>query len=144
MKTYTASQELVDILLKNGFIETTEKNYPEHFKRMKKDGYKHSSMKRSFAINPRSRDYILLDYYTIIPYYKSTADGVDMNHSLTEDQLKSIIVFYKMSSKYSWYIKQNRNIIDLHYHNEAVLKSNFRQTIFDKNVVELFKTVILC
>ena len=151
MKTYKASQELVDILLKNGFTETTKETYPEHFKRMKKQGeYNPGSMKRKFNFEKSKRDYILMDYSIIIPYYRSSANGPDMNSSLTEDQLKSIIVFFKLSagSKYSWFMKGQKNIIDIHIFIKDIEEySRFKQIkkeiAFNKEVKELFERVII-
>lgn len=146
-KKFTASQELVDVLLKNGFTESTEKIYPDHFKRMNKTGfYNPSAVKRRFNFGHNKRHFLNLDYTTIGAYYNTMANSSDINNSLTELQLKSIIAFFKLSTaaKNKWLEKFRGNIVDLHLrYNDLISYPKWYDTVFDKQVKELFESVII-
>lgn len=89
--SYVASEELVNILLKNGFVECTEKHYPEHFERLNVIGYDPYSVKRMF-FKKSKRNYILFDYVNI-----RLNDGTPGKLSFSEKELKSLLVFYTLS-----------------------------------------------
>jgi len=83
MKTYKANNELNTILLNQGLIETTSE-------RDKEKG------KRSYKISKQSRKEIHFDYIQIRIF-----DGIyeqDSRIELTEFELKSIILYFKLNS----------------------------------------------
>lgn len=91
MKTYQASNELIDILLQNGFIEDTKTTYPMHASRLKGDNYNAHHMKRHFSF-PRTREKVLFDYINMrIPA------GI-CSSSLSSVELKSLVTYCKLSS----------------------------------------------
>ncbi|EHQ41785.1 hypothetical protein [Myroides odoratus] len=94
MAIYKASEELVNILLKNGLEETTEKNLPVHYKNMVENGYDPNKVKRDFSYN--GKRVLIFDYVVIKPKIKGFTSGRDMKTELTIDELKSIIVFSKL------------------------------------------------
>lgn len=91
MKTYKASKELIDILLANGFVEDTQKTYPEHAKRLIGDNYNPDGMKRHFSY-PGTREKVYFDYINI-----KLPTGVQ-KYNLNVDELKSLIAFCRLSS----------------------------------------------
>lgn len=91
MKTYKASQGLIDILLANGFVEDTQKTYPEHAKRLIGDNYNPDGMKRHFSY-PGTREKVYFDYINI-----KLPTGVQ-KYNLNVDELKSLIAFCRLSS----------------------------------------------
>ncbi|MDB5012823.1 MAG: hypothetical protein JWQ25_1025 [Daejeonella sp.] len=91
MKSYEASQELIDILLANGFVEDTNKRYPEHAKRLIGDNYNPHGMKRHFSY-PGTREKIYFDYINM-----KLPTGVQ-KYNLNTDELKSLIAFCRLSS----------------------------------------------
>lgn len=91
MKTYKASQELIDILLANGFVEDTQKTYPEHAKRLTGDNYNPHGMKRHFSY-PGTREKVYFDYINI-----KLPTGVH-KYDLNVNELKSLIAFCRLSS----------------------------------------------
>lgn len=121
-KLYEVSNELCEILLNNGFNDVTEKHYPNHFVRLKKDGYNPYGCKRAFSID--NRNYIIFDYIHIKPYYKRTCHGDEMKYKLTSEELKSIISFYKLPTPTRTSIHNNyRNITELHLYYESICSS---------------------
>ncbi len=144
MRTYGASQKLVDILLKNGFADNTEKDYPQHFKKMNEKGYDPDKIKRQFARNSH-KDYIIFDYINIHPMYNGSCHGNESRITLTEPELKSMITFYKLTP-------QDRNawrklydcIPELHLHYEKVCEQpRIYKTPLDKRVKEIFENIVL-
>ncbi len=114
---YKASKELVEIFLKNGFTEVTEKVYPEHVNRLNKEGYNPHRQKRKFVFGTtgRNRNSVLFDYISITPYRLGGCQGGDSKLELTEDELKSILTFYKLSTaSQSAYGKAGGRVIELH------------------------------
>ena len=90
IKTYKASQELIDILLANGFVEDTQKIYPEHAKRLIGDNYNPDGMKRHFSY-PGTREKVYFDYINI-----KLPTGIQ-KYNLNVDELKSLIAFCHLS-----------------------------------------------
>lgn len=113
MKTYKASEELVQIFKQNGFIDITNEMYPEHFDRISNNGYDPNRVKRVLAIN--KNNYVKFDYITILPCYKRGCSGEEMKTELTPDELKSIIAFFNLPTQTKSSLKRHRqNILDLH------------------------------
>lgn len=94
---YKVSQELIEILLKNGFREVTQKTYPEHYAKLLKNGYNPDSIKRHFAFKKNSHwvAYIKFDY-TYIQILHDTPCLQEMLYAIDENQLKSVFTFFKM------------------------------------------------
>ncbi|UKT65963.1 hypothetical protein [Pedobacter mucosus] len=91
MKKYQASTELIDILLKNGFIENTIITYPLHAARLKGDNYDAQHMKRHFVF-VCTRENVLFDYINM------RFPGQIGASSLDTAELKSLITYCKLSS----------------------------------------------
>ena len=92
---YSANQELIDILLKNGFTDDSEKKNPEHWKRLiEKKKYDPYSIKRFFK---KGRIEIKFDYISIeIRYNSSTFCYV--NYTIEDFQLNALLKFSNLSS----------------------------------------------
>lgn len=131
---YSASQELIDILLRFGFKEDTEKKYPIQYSQMQQRGeYNPYSFKRSFR---KGRMWILFDYINIhILYNSPTFFFNEMAISLEE--LTSLIYFMQLSTADRTYmLKKLRgdkitdlysflNEVDIyHYHQSTLNKLN--------------------
>ncbi len=91
MNTYKASQELIDILLANGFIEDTQQTFPEHAKRLIGNNYNPNGMKRHFSY-PGTREKVYFDYINI-----KLPTGI-YKYDLNVNELKSLIAFCRLSS----------------------------------------------
>lgn len=88
---YAASQELIDILLANGFVEDTERTFPEHARRLVGNNYDPYGMKRHFSY-PGTCEKVYFDYINI-----KLPTGIQQ-YSLTTNELKSMIAFCNLSS----------------------------------------------
>lgn len=91
MKKYEASNELIEIFLKNGFVEDTSKTFPEHARRLVGDNYDPHGMKRHFFF-PGTREKVYLDYINI-----KLPTGVH-RYTLTTEEVKSLIAFCRLSA----------------------------------------------
>lgn len=91
MKSYKVSEELVDVLLKFGFKDETDRYYPEHFERLK-NGYDPLHVKRRFSTGSY-KDYVIFEFINI------KISGDNDRYVLTENELKSLIVFHHLSSE---------------------------------------------
>ncbi|OCA69072.1 hypothetical protein BBI01_17830 [Chryseobacterium artocarpi] len=95
MKTYQASEQLAQILIKNGFVEVTDTKYPQHFKQINAYGYEPEKSQRAFRIN--TKDLIIFDHITIKFVHKGYGcNGANMRNELSENELKSAIAFFKL------------------------------------------------
>lgn len=95
MKNYYASEELVQILLNNGFVEITDVKFPLHSKQIKEDGYDSEKAKRAFRIN--TKDLILFDYITVKFVHKGNGGSeANMRKEISENELKSALAFFKL------------------------------------------------
>lgn len=128
MKTYTASQELIDILLKNGFVDKTAKVYPDTDRAIKERGYKEGNDKRVFSL-AAMKDYITFDYQSIICYVNNT--GFTDELELTENQVRSIIAYYKMTPKFK------------HDYANDCFHLNEQLHLSDSKFMRIFNTVVL-
>jgi hypothetical protein len=91
MKIYEASQELIDVLTANGFVEDTGKTFPEHAKRLIGGDYNPHGMKRHFSY-PGTREKVYFDYINII------LPTAVQKYSMNTDDVKSLIAFCQLSS----------------------------------------------
>jgi hypothetical protein len=91
MKIYEASQELVDLLLANGFVEDTQVNYPEHAARLKDKAYDPHGMKRHFKF-PGTREKVYFDYINM------RLPGNNDRYKITEEELRSMIAYLRLSA----------------------------------------------
>ena len=101
---YAASQQLIDILLSNGFKEFTPSSKPEQWDILQKKGiYDPYSIKRDLRFG---RLTILFEFinicirYSESSYYKTTLE-------LSESELKSIILFTKLSPSNRAFLKRH-------------------------------------
>jgi hypothetical protein len=142
MQSYEASQTLVDILLKNGFSDATNRYYPDHFNGLQRIPYNPNAFKRVFKFHSQ-RDNITFDYINIHAYVNGGACG--SSTKLSEDEVKSLIAFYKMpvyfrrkwarSSKSVW-----------HFHEEykkICANPEWYTRVIDKKLKETFEAVVL-
>lgn len=135
MKTYTASNELAEILKKNGFKEVTEKEYPEHYKLIQTKGYFPESSKRKFVFTLNS-DYILFDYINI--FYKFPHSKIE----LTATELKSIITYYKLPQKHR--VTPDSDILNLHDYYATICKTNeWMKFEGDALIKQMYEAVVL-
>ena len=95
-------QELIEILLANGFVEDTERTFPEHAKRLVGNNYDPHGMKRHFSY-PGTREKVFFDYINI-----KLPTGVQ-RYRLTLDELKSMLSFCNLSSS------DRGTLLDQHY-----------------------------
>lgn len=91
MKIYEASQELIDLLTANGFVEDTSRTYPEHAKRLIDNNYNPHGMKRHFSY-AGTREKVYFDYVNI----KLPTDV--QKYRLNTNELKSLIAFCRLSA----------------------------------------------
>lgn len=94
MKTFTTSEELAKILLKNGFSEITKNLFPTHHAEILKNGYSDGKSKRAFGIN--SKDFVVFEYDMIKAYYKGGCKGVNMKQGMSSEEITSVIAFYNL------------------------------------------------
>lgn len=113
MKKYTASEELAQILLKNGFSEITSAKFPEHQKNIEENGYEPLKAKRAFSIN--TKDLVIFEYTMIKASPKGGCIGINMSEEFTADQIRSIIAFFNMPFQTrNAYSRQGSAIPSLH------------------------------
>jgi hypothetical protein len=141
---FRASQGLVDLFLKYGFTDNTSKLYPEHFKRLKERGYDPYSMKRFFCYPPHD-DYIIFHYVYINLHHKGTFNHTEEKTLLTEDEVRSLITFYKLPKNLaSDWLEAYKNVLDLHkyYHKICQLPDIFNSAM-DARIKETFELVVI-
>lgn len=80
MKTYKANEDLIDVLISHGFIETTPK-------------YDLGRRKKEFRLSKTSQKKIYFDYENIHIFKSSW--GQDQKMRITEDDLKCILFYFK-------------------------------------------------
>ena len=123
MKLFKASQELVDILLKHGFTDCTDKLYPHYYRRMNQCGYDPYSMKRIFCFGGTG-DYLLFNYVYITLHHTGYFNHTEERLRLSEDELRSLIVFYKLPpDKGQEWLEAYVNAFEVHkyYHTVCAL-----------------------
>lgn len=142
MKKYTASEELAQILKKNGFKEITSTKFPKHQDEIEANGYTSGKSKRAFSIN--SKDSVEFDYLEIKPRHKGRCDGPEMKTELSENELKSIIAFFNMPFQSRNAYKRNGGYIPNFYTDYLYMKEN---PDFKKEnrqiVIDAFENIIL-
>lgn len=132
MKTYEASQELVNILLSNGFVEDTITTYPEHAKRFNGNNYNPHGMKRHFSF-PGTREKIYFDYINM-----KLPTGIQ-TYRLNSDEVKSLIAFCNLSSlDRSTLVNQHYNSISIP---EIISNVDRLPTIYTKAAFKRVKSI---
>ena len=137
MKKYKASEELAEILIKNGFVENTKTKYPDHYNRLLNNGYSPNSVKRSFLYKPNHN--LIFDYINIVPYYRKSCNGTEIKIELTENEIKSIITFYKLSSQHKSYFKKTGDDIP----NLYTEYESYKSYISSQNKLSKYQTDII-
>lgn len=122
MKTYKASEELAKILLSNGFIEITSSRFPDHHSAIVANGYSPQKSKRAFGIN--SKDFVEFDYTMVRACHKGGSVGSDMSEEFSEDQIKSIIAFFKLPFQSRNAYKRSGSAIPSLYQDYLYMKMN--------------------
>lgn len=140
---YIASDNLANILLKFGFIETTEKIYPDHYSYMSKFGYESGKVKRRFDC--KQSFCILFDYINIRGFGKIQSFS---KTTLNEDDLLSVLMYANMDSTIKTVVKNRCNtILDIADHcrkisssdswNKAVKTNGKLEALYDKIAPEI-------
>lgn len=93
--TFEVSDELADILLAYGFIETTKKIFPEHWGRFQKLSLKTGQYKRAFQFKRLS---IYFDHINIRIWYRQRCLGTGKSHQIRKDELKALLILANCSS----------------------------------------------
>lgn len=107
MENYKASEELINVLLKNGFTEVTKEKHPLHFDKLITDGYDPLKMKRLFSINGHKRNFIQFDYTMIQARFREGVNSGNMKTEISTNELKSLITFYKLHFQTQNKMKRN-------------------------------------
>ncbi len=141
--TYQASKKLIDILINNGFKDITNEIYPDHFKRLKENGYDPQKVKRVLAMD--KRNYVKFDYINILPCYHKSCSGPEMKTELTSDEVKSIITFFKLPYQTRSALKRNNLIIPELYKEYYHIKENIERYKDKRSnlIIDTFENVVL-
>ncbi len=70
---YFASQNLIDIFIKNGFMDITKVKYPDHNSFTEKNGYNPDNCKRTLGLSEKGKHYVFFDYVNIKPSNQSAS-----------------------------------------------------------------------
>jgi hypothetical protein len=144
MKLFKASQQLVDLLLRNGFTDFTDKLYPHYYKRMNQAGYDPYSMKRIFCFNGTD-DYLLFNYVYITLHHTGYFNHTEERHRLTEDELRSLITFYNLPPENGreW-LEAYVNAFEVHkyYHTICALPELYN-SLTDRLIREVYERIII-
>ncbi|NQU32757.1 MAG: hypothetical protein HQ521_05940 [Bacteroidetes bacterium] len=142
---YTASQELIDILLRHGFIENTHIDWPDHIELLKERGeYDSGSIKRRFT---KGRIVIMFDYINLYISYKRQQPFLREAY-LPFYTLKTILFFLTRNSydkeyilkhgsfnSFDKYVAETRNEESLMNHIQKnkfkMIKNNYQNFVFD-------------
>ncbi len=93
MEYLKPSNELAEVLIKEGFIETTEEIYPKHFKYIKENGYDPKKSKRRFHFEGDETLMVIFDYINVQIFVNSWLAGSGIGlRRFTMDDLKRKIV----------------------------------------------------
>ena len=141
MKKYEASQELVDILLKNGFEDKTEQHYPEFYSAMQRNGYS-TALKRKFSYHSH-KDYIIFDYINIHAFRGHA--GLGSRARMTELELKSLIAFFKMPATFrgNWRSKNGEDVFGLYAEYQRTYKNPLYDTADNRRLKKIFDEIEL-
>ncbi len=141
---FKPSNILIDLLLKYGFTDLTERLYPEHYRRMQANGYDPFCIKRIFGYPPNG-DYLMFHYTYIRLHHSGQFSHTEERKLLTADELKSLIVFYKLPVKAAkeW-VEAYTNALELHkyYRNICQLPEVFN-TPLDQRIKDTFDYVFI-
>lgn len=141
MNTFGPSQELVEILLKNGFKDDTKTYYPDHYALMAQTGYDPSNIKRKFSFHSHA-DFILFDYINFIPMVNNTRATRHSFGYLSVNELKSIICFYKLPIQEKKRIKSEIHKIYEKYIENYYLTEE-KHTLFEIKIKSLYDSILL-
>lgn len=122
MRIFKPSEELAQILLNNGFTETTKKLYPESYSAIKLDGYDSKKMIRFFQKNPNNT--IKFQSGEIIIRYKNGYTPIDIKEELSEDELRAAITFFNLPHQTKTTMKRKKEPITELYKTYYNIKSN--------------------
>jgi len=104
-------------------------------------GYKDGSHKRQFS-NGSTKDFILFEYLNIGFYMNNT--GVESCLSMTEDELKSVVVFYQMStSDRETLLRYHSSIPTLYKYREKILRYPELGSAVGRRFCRMFEGVVL-
>lgn len=116
---YQASQELADILLKNGFEDKSGRKQPGYLKRTNQANGHPGSIKWKFVYKSY-KEYILIDRTEIRFFLGSSGEG-ERKTSLTENELKSAITYFQLPVFYRWEFKHHSdNILNLFHYYQSI------------------------
>lgn len=137
---YRASQAFIDILLEHKFIEYTKSRNPDHWVLLnERKKYDPGSIKRAFRFG---RLNVIFDYINICISYNS-ATFTKTAYALTEDEVKSMLLFTKLSpADKSYFITKNVMPFDIARHlNSRLPPSGSRKKL--QHIKQLFDKIII-
>lgn len=101
---HEASQQLIDILLSNGFKEHTSFSHPEHWNLLQEKGfYDRDSVKRDLRYGKLK---VFFKYQSIEISYNESAYP-KIRNELSESEVKSLILFTKLSPLNRAFLKRH-------------------------------------
>jgi len=144
VRTFKASQELVNLLLKYGFSDNTEGLYPKHYQRIKEHGYDPYSMKRIFCFSPHE-DYLLFNYTYITLHHSGPFSHTEERRTLTANELRSLITFYKLPLQIGMeWLEAYTNAFELHkYYHSACAMPEIYNTELDNRIRNIFERITI-
>lgn len=144
MRIFKASQELVNILVKNGFTDYTHQLYPQYYHRMNQLGYDPYSMKRILCFNGTG-DYLLFNYIYITLHHTGYFNHTEEKRRLTEDELHSLIAFYKLPpDKGREWLEAYVNAFEVHkYYNAVCALPELYNTDTDLLIRQVYEQIII-
>ena len=111
---FKVSEELAQIFITNGFIETTEKFHPHSYEMIKKEGYNSKKMCRAFQVNNRYIVEFLLNKVRV-SYTSKKGKVHESRTELTEDELRSIIAFNNLpGATKATMLRKGNSILELY------------------------------
>ncbi len=122
MNNYTTSNELIEILLKNNFVEITEKTNFERWKQLQTNElYTPCSVKRRFK-----KDKLIIEFdFDIIKATFSSAVVIFNNQSISEQELKSMLYFTELNiPDKNFFTKNGINIFGIGDYLENEIKNS--------------------
>jgi hypothetical protein len=146
MKIYKASDELVNILLRHGFIERTAKSYFRDTQTLDSAGvYDPNTMRRAFVYKRAYYNRIFFDYGNVKVMLNNIV--VDASFQLNELELRSILTFFSLSNveKYKFINKTKFKPSEMHLYYAICVKhlSYSLTNAFEKKIMKVFESTVI-
>ncbi len=146
MEIYKASGELVNVLLRHGFIEKTAKLFAGDAQRLNDTAvYDPHTMKRVFAYKRFYYNRIFFDYNNIRILLNN--EPIESNLQFTELELRSILTFFSLKSDEKWVLvdKTGFKPSELHlYYSNSMKKLMYPLTnALEKKIIKAFESTVV-